>query len=445
VVRTHRHERSFRREPLATCLVLASCFTSFGQTAADIGKAFAQGQFQQAVQLADAILKQQPDDAQLWTLRGAALSQLGHPKEGLASFEKALAISPRYLPAIQGAATSHAMLGAMAAEGHNCPQAVEEFAKASSAMENNPDALMQYGTCQLSDGQAASAAATFQRLLSLRPDDPSAKYKLAVSLGSAGNTAEALGLLKTLPPNSKVLHLSADYYEKQNDPVSAIGALRQAVALAPDEEQNYVELGQLYIEQREPEGAVEVANQGLRHLPGSARLYTIRGAGYTWLNEPERAAADFDRAERLEPDQLYGAIGLTMLLRQDQQLPEAIRILRQKLSERPNDATLNYLLADTLIRTRVEPGQPGFDEAVSLLRKAVALQPQFDKARITLGKAYLQASRPHEAEEQFREAVRRNPHDRSALMQLVLLLRRNGKKEEAALWSAKLKELVAVQ
>ena len=429
---------------IATCLLCSSCVCTASQTASDLGSAFAHGNFQEAVQLADRLLEQRPDDPQLWTLRGAALSQLGQPKQGLASFEKALAISPRYRPAIEGAATSHAMLGAIAAEEHKCSQAIEQFAKADSAVEHNPDALMEYGNCQLSEQHAASAVPIFQQLLSLRPDDPSAKYKLAVSLGNSGNTAEALALLKTLPPHSKVLSLAAEYYEKQKDPVSAIAALRQAITLAPDEEQNYVELGQLYIEQREPEGAVEVADQGFRYLPRSARLYAIRGAGYTWLNEPERAAADFDQAERLEPDQLYGAIGLSMLLRQDRQLPEAIRILREKLAERPNDATLNYLLADTLIRTGVKPGQAGFEEALSLLRKAVALQPQFNRARIALGKEYLEASQPRDAEEQFREAVRRNPQDRSALMQLVLLLRRNGKKQEAALFAARLKELVAV-
>jgi Flp pilus assembly protein TadD len=132
-----------------------------------------------------------------------------------------------------------------------------------------------------------------------------------------------------------------------------------------------------------------------------------------------------------------------MLLRQKQQLPQAIRRLRANLALRPEDPTLNYLLADTLIRTQAEPGQPAFEEAVSLLTRVIRLEPAFQKAHVTLGKLYLRAERPRQAEQQLREAVRLDPHDRSAVSQLVVLLRSEGNRKEAALWANKLRELVA--
>ena len=351
------------------------------------------------------MLERNPGDPRLWTVRGVAQARQRQESESLASFRKALELSPNYLPALQGAAqiaysrhdpgapdwlrriiaqdpansTAHAMLGALAAESHDCRTAVSEFAQAASAIRGNAPALLQLGRC----------------------------------------------------------------YVSLKNPEAARAAFQDAIKLAPSEEQNYVDLGILDIEQKQPQSAVEAVNEGLRLLPNSARLYAIRGAAHTWLNDPERAAQDFDKAEALEPEQLYGSVGLSMLLRQGEHLPEAIAILRNKIAEHPKDATLTFLLADTLIRAGIEPGQPSFDEAVHLLEQSIALNPQFRKARVSLGKLYLQASRTEEAARQFREAVRLDPKDRSALTQLALLLRRTGKVREADATVAELKKLMA--
>ena len=335
------------------------------------------------------------------------------------------------------------MLGVLAAESHDCPAALNEFAEAGPFVSAHPDTLVPFGNCQLIENRPAQAVDTFRRIVAARPNDASARYKLALSLRGAGKVNDAIDELKTLPPESKVLNLLADCYQQQQNPDLAIPTLQQAIRIAPRDEQNYVDLGQLYIERKLPAYALELENQGLHFLPESARLYTLRGAAHTWLNESEHAARDFEKADQLEPEQLYGSVGLSMLLRQNQNLPQAIEILRAKLAERPRDPTLNYLLADTLVRTGAEPGRPAFREAVSLMEKSVALDSQFQKAHVSLGKLYLREAQPKQAIEQFQTALQIDPHDRSALTQLVLLFRRTGKTEQADAAARKLKELVA--
>ena len=63
-----------------------------------------QGQFDEALQLLQPELEQQPKNPQLWALRGIALSGKGNKKEALGAFRHALSISPDYLPALEGAA-----------------------------------------------------------------------------------------------------------------------------------------------------------------------------------------------------------------------------------------------------------------------------------------------------------------------------------------------------
>ena len=102
------------------------------------------------------LLERNPRDHALLTLQGIALSQVGRPKEALASYHQALDTAPSYLAALQGAAevefqqhapaaqarlerviairsenpTAHARLGVLAFERQDCPSAVRHFAKA---------------------------------------------------------------------------------------------------------------------------------------------------------------------------------------------------------------------------------------------------------------------------------------------------------------------------
>src|SRR5258708_3581561 len=58
--------------------------------------------FAQALELTRSQLQQSPRDARLWTLQGLALAGLKRSPEALKAYDKALSISPNYLPALQG-------------------------------------------------------------------------------------------------------------------------------------------------------------------------------------------------------------------------------------------------------------------------------------------------------------------------------------------------------
>src|SRR4051794_14248260 len=60
--------------------------------------------YDRALDLARDALKASPKDAQIWTLQGIALSRKGDHRGALASYRRALTLSPDYIPALQGAA-----------------------------------------------------------------------------------------------------------------------------------------------------------------------------------------------------------------------------------------------------------------------------------------------------------------------------------------------------
>lgn len=54
-----------------------------------------QEQFSEAVALTDEVLLTMPDDAEVWSLKGAALAYLGRKEEAVSAFERAMKIDPK--------------------------------------------------------------------------------------------------------------------------------------------------------------------------------------------------------------------------------------------------------------------------------------------------------------------------------------------------------------
>ena len=74
--------------------------------------------FAQALQLLQAQLRNSPRDPKLWMFQGLAYEGLGKNHEALSSFDKALAIAPDYLPALEGAADLEFKAGSPRAVPH---------------------------------------------------------------------------------------------------------------------------------------------------------------------------------------------------------------------------------------------------------------------------------------------------------------------------------------
>src|SRR5207247_236496 len=259
------------------------------------------GRFADARRLADARLKSQPRDARLWTIRAIALERLGRFPQSLASFERALTLDPDSLAALKGATE------------------------------------VAYRT------HSPKATRFVQRVLAREPGDETA-HAMAGALAAA---AAGAGLALS-PGDPELLNLfgAASAAAGQLEP--AIAALRKATEVAPADERHYVDLAALCVEHDAFDLALEVVNAGLANIPGSSRLYTMRGAIRAERGEIDDAMRDFERASALGPDETYGSVGLSLVLRQVDRLPEAIALLRRKLARQPRDATLNYLLADVL-------------------------------------------------------------------------------------------------
>ena len=414
-------------------------------------------------------LKQQPSNPRLLAARGLALERLNRDRDALQSFEKSLAISPKFLIALEGAAeityrthdpkatdylsrilqqdpqnaAAHGMAGALAFEEHDCPAANRHFAAAEPRLNDNPLALAQWGECLLAEDEPHLATKQLGQSLRLRPQDKTVSYNLALALHLDHHDEEALEITKTLAADSDVLNLIGSIYAGQDKVADAIAAFRKATELDPKNEQNYIDLASLCLDHQSFDIAAEIVNVGIANIPDSAALYTLRGAIAAQTSNMEQSAADFERANRLKPDASYGDVGLSLLLGQQSQLDEAIAVIRSRLERAPNDAKLNFLLADLLMRKSGDAQESGQDEARRLLMKAVRLQPDFAKAHAALGKLLLKGGQADAAILELKAALEKEPNDRVALNQYVLALTRLHRTEEARAAAEHLRDVLA--
>lgn len=393
-------------------------------------------------------------------MQGVAYEGEGHKKEALASFHKALKISPDNLPALEGAIqiqyeagsaaaipllqhvlrlrpadqTSHAMLAVLEYQEGNCPAAAMHFEKSGSLFDSRPSALHAYAICLVKLKQLDRAADVFQHAVALEPSDDRERRLLASIQLMAHQPMRALDTLEPLlqanNPDAGTLELASTAYENAKDTSRAVSTLRQAILLDPRNVNLYLDFANLSFSHESFQVGIDVINDGMALQPSAASLYFARGVLYVQLAEYDKAEADFEKAYELDPKQSLTAAALGLAAAQENDFDRALGKVQASLTQEPNDALLLYLQADILAETHPDPGAPEFQLAMHSARRAVSLRPTLGAAHGVLAKLYLQSGKFQEAAEECRKALASDPKDQAAVYHLIQALRKTGNNAE---------------
>ncbi|MGE5206945.1 MAG: tetratricopeptide repeat protein [Chlamydiota bacterium] len=444
---------------LACCLAGAAFAQTAGQDVAAILSALRARQFDKALQLLGPALERDPKNPQLRTLQGIAFSGQGHSAQALAAFQRALTVSPDYLPALEGAAqleyqagsaravpllnhilqlrpgdaTSHAMLAVLGYKHGDCATAVQHFAAAGEVLDSQPSALRQYAACLARERQPEKATAVFQHLVAMAPSNSGDRRRLAALQLMAEHPQDALATLQPLlqnDPDSATLQVAASAYEAEQDTPNAVKALRQAIVQSPRDVDLYLDFANISMAHQSFQVGIDMINSGLRLQPKAAALYLARGVLYVQLAQYDKAEADFDSADRLDPRLSATSAAQGLMAEQKDDINSALATVRTKLRAKPNDAFLLYLQADILTRKGAQPGTPEFEQAVASARRAVSADPGLVAAHDVLAKLELQAGNNSEAIAQCRQALQHDPKDQIALYHLIVGLRKSNQRAE---------------
>lgn len=444
-------------------LLFAGHFLAAAQTGSppvdEITAALRAKEYGKAAQLLQVPLRRWPQDPRLWTLQGMALTGVQRKSEALASFRHALAVSPEYLPALEGAAqleyetggskapallqrvlkqlphdpTTHAMLAVLAYKHNNCTAAVSEFEQSSARLESEPVAMAQYGDCLVRLKRYERALGVSERLLSLHPEDMLARERVARLQLTIDRPKDAIATLQPLienHPTAAVLASAAEAYEADKDTPQAVKLLRQAIMQDPRNVDLYLQFANVSFVHQSFQVGIDMIDAGLSVQPKAAPLYMARGILFAQLANFDHAEADFETANELDPHLGLSETAQGMVAQEQNDLDKALAVVRAKLVKRPNDAMLLFVLADILVQKNPSTGDPEFRQAIASARRAADLQPSLVYAHDALAKLYLQAGQNQQAVNECNRALHYDPKDQVALYHLIVGLRKTGHKAD---------------
>jgi tetratricopeptide (TPR) repeat protein len=328
-----------------------------GGAAEAITAALRAGNFAEAAERSRAALVNTPNDARLWTLQGMALAGAGKRAEALQSFQRALKIDPNHLAALEAASQVHY------------------------------------------EGGSRRAVPLLERILRVRPDDPTAHAMLAVLEYRDGNCASSVAHFdKTgalLDTQLEALHAYAICLVRLQRFDAAIGVLQRAVTFEPGDPRQHQLLAAVQLMGGKPHDAIATLAPLLQAPHANAETLGLASAAYEKNGDTPRAVATLRQAILLEPRNVDLYLDFANIAFAHQSFQAGIDILSDGLGLRPEAAPLHVARgvlyvqladydkaeADFAKASELDPNQALSDAAQGL---AAAQENDLDRALTTI-------------------------------------------------------------
>ena len=452
-------------------------------------------QWDRGLQTIRQLLKEHPSDPKILNLAGIACTGKRNLKEADTYFRRALQIDPEFVPSLKNLGVNEFTLGDLASADRHLQQALRHapedpvinlylgeiayskknfkdsakfLTRASQFLSHDPNLKAQLAVSLLETGKQDAAIALtkdlepntltppmqfalgftlaqsemqdraipyFESLQKSNPDSYNTTYNLLVCYLRTKKYPEAIALandeIARGDETSELDNVLADAYEANRQTQKAIDTLRKAIALDPDDDNNYLDFSNICINHNDFENGLKVIAVGLNVHPKSYRLIFERGILYAMEDRFNLAEDDFELSARLAPESNFGYVGMGVTYLETGNAAQAIKLLHTRLREKPNDASLLYLLGEALLRNGAKEGQPDYAESQAALEKSVRLNPRLCLPHVDLGEIYLDEGRYADAVAQLEEARKIDPKEKSAYSHLAVAYRRLGKTEDA--------------
>ncbi|MBI5672873.1 MAG: tetratricopeptide repeat protein [Nitrospirae bacterium] len=325
------------------------------------------GRYQQARARLDDLLKHRPDDV-------TALDML----MTLDLVTKNWSGAEQTLTRLRQISTGNNLLASLA-EGRfyeaqrRLSEARRAYERATALAPNEPEPLLSLVKVEVALGQATQSRTRLESLLASRKDHPFAH-----------------GLL------GEVLTLTREYEE-------AAHHYREAVRLNPKWMTPWLNWASLSLSRKKPDEAVQVLQDGLKANPESEELHLLLASAHSEQGQIDLAIAAYETTLRLNPRNLLAANNLAVLLvdykSDPSSLQRAFSLSRDFEKEAPHP-----LFIDTLGWVRFKMGQR--EEAIRLMKDAVAKSPDISVLNYHLGIAFFQSGKRAEARTYLSKALK---------------------------------------
>jgi tetratricopeptide (TPR) repeat protein len=430
------------------------------------------------------VLSQVPEgqrSSKIYAALGSTYEQQKEYKKAIEAFRKAVAMDKENLDAMRGLAQN-------LANDNQTDAALEEYKRIQDADPQDATAAIRLAEIYRRMGKLDLAMENLKKANALVQDSLEIPYNEALILEAQGKYDEAAAILQKLvaaplaadaragEKSNRALFLErlANLYREEGRPLLAMETFRKIIDLGGDEAaRGYQDVIDLYRDQKQWNEATRTAQEAVKKLPDDKGLkltlaqqladtgkenesiqlaksvlkggpddrdsYIMISQIYMRLKkwkESEEALAQAEKLATRPEEKEYIKFVQGSIYERQKKYDQAEQAFRQVLQEDPNNSmTLNYLgymLADRNMH---------LEEALTLIKRALDLDPQNGAYLDSLGWAYFKLGNYDQAEENLRRAADKSPNDATIQDHLgELYARTNRFKLAAAHWERALDE-----
>ena len=395
--------------------------------------ALAQRNGKDAVQAFRTVLHDQPELATVHFLLGQAYVLMGEDNLAKESFERAVALYPgqvdarRSLAALDSQSGRHKqararlddllkqrpddvvaldMLMSLDLTTSNWNEAERTLERLRAVSRDSLLTLMAEGRLRQAQGQLDKASVAYDRATALAPNDPDpllSLIKLDMAQHHADRARTRLEAVLAAQPTHAYGHgLLGEVFAMTGHPKEADQQFEEATRINPTWITPWLDWGSLWLEQQ-PDRAVQLIQAGLNANPDSEELHMLLASAYSFQGKFEPAIVAYGGVLKLNPRNVLAANNLAVLLvdykGDPQSLQRAFALSRNFEKESPHP-----LFLDTLGWVRFKMGQQ--EEALRLMKDAVAKSPDIPTLSYHLGMAYYQTGKTAEARTYLSKALK---------------------------------------
>lgn len=297
-----------------------------------------------------------------------------------------------------------------------------------------PDLQIQFtlGQLYIRSGQNDKAIQMLTRVVGQNPDSPQGRLTLARAYASAKDLPGAINVLEEIVEDEpRVAVALGQYQQEAGRYADAARSFTLALTLQPtNADLKFRRIASLYGARDLTRAATFAADARKQH-PQDMRFVPVHAQVLLELGDKPGAIAAFETASRATPRDTQLLLMLVSLYQDTTRHADAERALRQILEIDPtNHGALNTLGYQLAVR-----GEK-LDEAIALVRRALAIEPNAGAYLDSLGWAYFRKGELNDAEKYLLLAGEQLPRNAEILDHIGDLHARRGRWQEAiAAWT----------
>jgi protein O-GlcNAc transferase len=298
---------------------------------------YQQGQFQQALELAESLLTLSPPQPGLLNLAAVCARPLGQADKGEAYLRSAIGVKPDY-------AAAHGNLGLALRDSGRLGEAEAAFQRALELNPDDTDSTINLGNLYRATQRPEQAETAFRKALARAPENVNALYNLGLLLSESNRFDEAEAVF------------------------------RQSLKIQPDQADVYNDLGNVLMARLRLDEAEQAYRKAIALWPGYADAHFNLGMLLLEAGKSDAAIAAFRRTLEIAPGHPDALNSLANQFSLKGRFEQAEQLYRKALAARPDSGILLNNLGNLLTKSR------RYGEAEAAYRSAVSVQPDFGHA-----------------------------------------------------------------